>query len=362
MCSPDFARLRKRSAFTLIELLVVIAIIAILIGLLLPAVQKVREAANRISCTNNLRQFGLAVQNHAVNSSQNLPSAGAFDRNNMARLWPPSYGPGYPAGISPHGPKQQVGGWGFQLLPYLEQEPLHKGSEAANSGPYAAARAMAHQNRLFRCPSRGKARVYQSLYPGQSFEGTYPNPMTPYPLWPPPAVPGFVVEFFQTDYAANGGFFTPNFQDTTQAQLRSYFLRGAFIPLEAFGGRATLRTLGDFKDGQSHTVLIGEKLINRAMTSSPQSDDSTSYASSYHASNVRWAHDGQQYLTPQPDFSDPSGQANGGGRFGGPHIGACLFVFGDGSVRNVSFSVAGDLFAALCIVDEGKTVSEAEYE
>jgi prepilin-type N-terminal cleavage/methylation domain-containing protein len=112
--SPRVAR--RLRGFTLVELLVVIAIIAILIGLLLPAVQKVRESAQRIQCTNNLKQLALAA--HNCHSAQGV--------------LPPMYG-WFP---SPSNNPETSGGYGsilFHLLPYLEQQNLYQ----ASSGSYA---------------------------------------------------------------------------------------------------------------------------------------------------------------------------------------------------------------------------------
>src|SRR3954453_23582837 len=106
---------RRRSAFTLIELLVVIAIIAILIALLVPAVQKVREAAARTQCINNLKQIGLGIHNHH-DTLKYFPTGGTNPWAGVALT---------SSGV-PEGPKKQSVGWGFQILPYIEQAAVYK--------------------------------------------------------------------------------------------------------------------------------------------------------------------------------------------------------------------------------------------
>ena len=178
----------KRRAFTLIELLVVIAIIAILIGLLLPAVQKVREAAARATCQNNLKQFGLAMHNYATANDSKFPSSRGFN---------PA---GAPAPTTPANVDDKFRCWTHLVLPYIEQdnvarqyEPAKRWSDAtANSGGVSNLDVAKTTFKLFACPSSPAARAASNAFAQDSSPGGQPG----YPVSIPAANYGI------GDYAA----------------------------------------------------------------------------------------------------------------------------------------------------------------
>src|SRR5437763_1964711 len=156
-----------RPAFTLIELLVVIAIIAILIGLLLPAVQKVREAAARLQCSNNLKQISLAAHTYH-DANKCLPPGGLVSPNSGNAGT--GYGPGSYFDKTAQGPF--TGTLAF-LLPYVEQGNVYN---AILNGPKQANAAQATANELFKFNSVAGAWAYN--YPPFDFQASGGTPPT----------------------------------------------------------------------------------------------------------------------------------------------------------------------------------------
>jgi prepilin-type N-terminal cleavage/methylation domain-containing protein/prepilin-type processing-associated H-X9-DG protein len=213
-----------RRGFTLIELLVVIAVIGTLIGLLLPAVQKVREAASRLQCQNNLKQIALAWHNHH-------DACGFFPGGGWDWDQPPTY-----AGGSPVMGQAQRAGWGFQVLPFVEGDNVWK------AGPVVA---VGTPHKVFFCPSR---RAPQTV--------TYPDNYNP-------RLTGATVTHALCDYAASN-------RDGTGVVRQ-------FIPTR----------MAEITDGTSNTLLVAEKRLNRRYLGQAQDDDNEGYTAGWNEDTVR---------------------------------------------------------------------------
>jgi prepilin-type processing-associated H-X9-DG protein len=280
----------------LIELLVVMAIIAVLMGLLLPAVQKVRETASRMRCVNNLKQIGLAFQNHQA-------TLGYFPSGGWYAYTPPTYVSGQPMVGRP-----QQAGWAFQILPYVEGENVWKGGNGTTDAQRAVV-AIGATNSLFFCPSR---RAPQTVTYGDNYI---------------PHLTGGKITHALCDYAASN-------KEGTGAVRQ-------FDPVR----------ITDITDGTSNTLVVGEKRMNRRLLGSKQIDDNQGYTCGFNYDTIR-----KTTHPPAPDYFAPVG--DGGGLFGSSHTGVVNFVFADGSVRPIPFAISPVVFRYLGQKDDGHPVGD----
>ncbi len=290
---------KRRRGFTLIELLVVIAIIAILIGLLLPAVQKVREAASRAKCTNNLKQIGLGMHN-CHDSNGYFPSGG------WGWFWVGE--PGRGAG------KSQPGGWVYSILPYVEQAPL-----ADMSGTAGFTTRNQTSLSIFNCPSRRQPIPYPS-----AFGYTYQN------------APGVVLPTFgRTDYAGTSSSTGQNEIDAGGADFAAGDAAAPVLWDGVFGRKSEIK-ITDITKGTSNQLMVGEKYLNpNNYTSGTDGGDNECMYTGLNNDVYR--------TTANPPLQDRPGLGDTF-RFGSVHIGGINVVQADGSVRSINYSVTPAVF------------------
>lgn len=311
---------RARGAFTLIELLVVIAIIAVLIGLLVPAVQKVREAANRMQCANNLKQLGLACQSHH-DSKGTFPPGGITE--------------GYCCAT------QSKTNWAIEILPFIEMDSLYKRYDQ-NSFNEAAANQFVREQpvKTYTCPS--DASVGGNV------------------LIKPASGPGSGLNYMPGSYRAVSGranITAPlGWWDNGEGLALPTTYKGAMHTVWAAQGLNPER-ISNILDGTSNTLLVGEyqtRTIPERRTFWAYTY--TSYASSsVHPASHTYLND----FTRCETISAQQGLDNRPCRraFGSFHTGGSNWALCDGSVRFIPQSVDMNMLSNMATISGGEVVS-----
>jgi prepilin-type N-terminal cleavage/methylation domain-containing protein/prepilin-type processing-associated H-X9-DG protein len=332
------SRSPRRTAFTLIELLVVIAIIGILVGLLLPAVQKVRDAAARAQCTNNLKQIGLAL--HGYHDVNNGFPPGYLDGNTDPNSTPDNdVGPGW--------------GWATFLLPYIEQQNVYNQihfSQGIGSGSNAAVSQLALK--VYQCP----ADAYS-----QNFT-----------VWPTNIVVahGSYVGCNGWEECFNGASGNPQAGAGADSLAGNYGSAGVGL-----FWRNSRNRVASVTDGLSNTIVVGERSGDHApatwtgavpggrcpawMAVQPPSPYSTSgnnqpaYDNADYDEALCLSHCNATHL-PSADFPiyDPD-------TFYSMHTGrGANFLFGDGSVHYLTSGINPTTYQALATIAGGELSSD----